>query len=381
MVRSVWVLVFASCGGGYSKLKVDQVQSVAVALADTQPACAYHAIPLRAGVTYKNGDRVASQLPGEPQRGRLRTSEFQWSASHGTIDELAVLRLPHDPLRWFDAPIEVRARVAAKPELAAVASFTPRFDCGGTVDLRGAPGARGGELEDGGSGAPGPAVDVSLAYLNSSRSGRLVLVRVRRDDQPPEYFVVAPESRPGPFVLDARGGDGGRGGQGMPGAHGYAGQPGAPGFGGPTCEETTPGGPGTEGSPGGPGGPGRHGGDGGAGGQVMLRYDARFVELRGVVVVRVEGGAAGEAGAGGPGGEGGNGGAGGQGGKLPVGCPGSYAASGDKGPDGADGPDGPPGSAGVAGPMGRIAESAEDVAALFADEIARGIPIVTGGAP
>jgi len=375
------ITLLASCGGGYTKLNVAQVQSVAVSIEDPRGFCAYHAIALRALVTYKDGNQVASQLPGEDDDGKLRPAEFQWSASQGSVDELAVLRLPPDPLPWFDEPIEVNARVAAKAELGGVASLTPRFDCGGTVDLRGAAGARGGELEDGGPGAPGPVVDVALAYLTSKRSGRLVLVRVQRDDQAAEYFVIDADQAMKPFVLDAQGGNGGRGGQGSSGVDGFPGMPGVPGVDGTTCENTTPGSPGTEGGPGSPGGPGRNGGPGGPGGRVTLRHDGRFPELARLVEIRTGGGAAGEEGSGGFGGRGGAGGAGGQGGKLPVGCSGSSAMVGASGPDGAAGPDGVTGVRGVEGPPGELEVAAADVTALFAAELARGIPVEAGGAP
>lgn len=379
-----------ACGPGYQKLEVDKIQSVVVAIEDPeQRFCAYAPVALRALVTYNDGKEARSQMPGENQRERLRTSEFQWTSTHGAVDDAAVLRLSHDPLAWLDKPIRVSARVTARPEMIGERELAPRFDCGGTLDVRGAPGARGGELEDGGPGAPGPVVDVSLAYLDSAR-GRLVLVRVTRERESPEHFVIDATHAQKPFVIDARGGAGGRGGQGMAGAYGYPGTPGAPGVDGPTgppgpdgarCEAATPGTPGTAGGPGGPGGPGRHGGAGGPGGRATLRYDGRFPELATHVQIRVEAGAAGESGAGGPGGRGGIGGAGGHGGKLPVGCPGSYAESGANGPNGADGPAGQPGFRGPEGPTGTLERAPADVAQLFADEIARGVPIVTGGAP
>ncbi len=372
----------AACGPGYQKLEVDKIQSVAVAIDDPERRfCAYAPVALRALVTYDDGKQAQSQTPGENQRKRLRTSEFAWTSTHGNVDELAVLRLSHDPLAWLDRPVQVSARVVARPEMVGAVELAPRFDCGGTLDLRGAPGARGGELEDGGPGAPGPVVDVSLAYLTRTGGGRLVLVRVTRDDAPPEHFVIDAAQARKAFVIDARGGDGGRGGQGAAGAFGMPGVPGEPGFEGATCEETTPGGPGTAGGPGGPGEPGWNGGAGGPGGRVTVRYDARFPELPDLVQVRVEGGAAGEAGSGGPGGLGGKGGAGGQGGKLPVGCPGSHAASGASGTAGAKGADGPAGARGLDGPAGELRREPADVTALFADELARGVAIVAGGTP
>jgi hypothetical protein len=126
---------------------------------------------------------------------------------------------------------------------------------------------------------------------------------------------------------------------------------------------------------------GRNGGPGGPGGRVTLRHDARFPELARAVEIRVEGGPAGEGGSGGPGGRGGLGGKGGQGGKLSNGCPGSYAASGTDGGAGPSGPDGPAGARGMDGPPGQLQQAPADVATLFAEELARGVAVVVGGAP
>jgi hypothetical protein len=348
-----------ACGPGYSKLEVAELQSMSVATEGRAPGfCAYAPVALRAFVTYRNGEHAQSRIPGEDQRGRLRTSEFQWSSSHGTVDADAVLALPVDPLVWFDEPIEVRAHVLARPEIAAATTAQPRFDCGGTLDLRGSEGARGGEDEDGGPGAPAPVVEASLAYLETARSGRLVLLRAQRDGEEPEYFVIDPRT---PVVLDARGGAGGRGGQGTAGVGGRAGLD--------ACTEWNAGQAGTGGEPGGPGGPGRHGGVGGPGGRVLVRHDARFPELRAAVQVNIDGGEAGAAGSGGPGGRGGTRG---------KGCIGKDGSIGADGADGAQGPSGPAGQAGIAGPPGEVQEVAADVAALFAAELARGLPIVTG---
>jgi hypothetical protein len=195
MVRAIGVaglaaLTFAACGG-YQKLKVDDVKSVAVTIDEPeQRFCAYAPVELRARVTYKNGDTAQTQTPGEGRKGRLRPAEFQWVSAFGTIDDTAVLRLAPDPFAWLEQPIRVSAKVAARPEMFGATELAPRFDCGGTLDLKGAKGARGGELEDGGAGAPGPVVDVALAYVESPRRGRLVLVRVAREGAPPEFFVI-----------------------------------------------------------------------------------------------------------------------------------------------------------------------------------------------
>lgn len=356
------IVGLSACGPSYRELNVAQIDHVEVRT-DPQPFCAYAPVALRAVVTYKNGEQAQSRTPGEDQRGRLRTSEFAWSTNQGSVDADAVLTLPVDPLTWFDAPVAVNAHVVARPEMATETTVQPKFDCGGTLDVRGSAGARGGEAEDGGPGAPGPEVDVALAYLETARSGRLVLLRSQRDDDAPEYFVLDPSPSAKPVVIDARGGDGGRGGQGFAGRHGRDGIPG--------CTDLNRGIHGTDGEPGSPGGPGRDGSAGGPGGRVTVRYDARFPELRALVRVDVAGGAAGEAG---------DGGSGGFGGSMGNGCNAPDGAVGENGTDGPAGPSGTPGQPGVPGPAGETHDETVDVATLFAAELARGLPIVTGGA-
>jgi hypothetical protein len=302
-----------------------------------------------------------------------------------------VLQLPRDPLPWFDEPIRVGARVVARRELAGETTLRPRFDCGGTVDLRGAGGARGGEAEHGGPGEPGPEVHVALAYVDTRHSGRLVLVRVQRGREQPEFHIVDPRHPEAPFVIDARGGAGGRGGQGVTGVGGSAGVDGSNGTDGVDCADGTSGQAGTDGHPGGPGGPGGNGGPGGRGGRVIVHYDARFPELPARIQVRVEGGEAGDAGPGGTGGRGGRGGRGGKAGKGgasavtstgssggAAACNGSDGSNGTDGANGLDGRPGPAGEPGLPGPPGESHEAPADVTELFADEIKRGIPIVTG---
>ena len=370
-----------ACGPSYSELKVDQIARVAVTVDDPdQRFCAYQPVALRALVTYKNGKQVQSRVPGEGSKSRLRTSEFQWSANHGELDRDAVLLIRDDPLAWFDEPVSVSAQVIARPELVGQGALHPRFDCGGTLNLRGANGARGGEAEDGGPGEPGPDVEVALAYVDGAHSGRLVLVRVQRGSEAPEYFIIDPRDPQAPFVIDARGGNGGGGGQGNMGLLGIPGVDGRPGADGVECNGGMPGQDGTDGEPGGPGGPGANGGRGGTGGIVRIRHDSRFPELADHIRVRVEGGGAGEAGGAGPGGlggAGGKGGTGGKGGKVTGQCEGADGASGRNGATGENGPSGSIGQPGRLGEPGAVHRSAVDVAELFAEEIGRGVPVVT----
>jgi hypothetical protein len=372
--------LLCACGPNYKELKVDNIDTVAVVVdGPEQSFCGYKPVPLRAVVTYRNGKQAHSKVPGERQRGRLRVSEFRWSSTQGEIDGDAVLYLSHRVLEWLQQPVRVQAVVGKRPELGAESTLKPRFDCGGTLDFRGAIGARGGEGENAGPGGTGLEVEVALAYIDTETSGRLVLVRARTGDEDPEYYVVTPRS-PAPLVIDARGGDGGRGGQGATGMPGQPGVDGRPGPDGPECGDGGPGEDGTPGGPGGPGGPAANGGNGGQGGSVVVRYDARFPELVDSIQVRVEGGDAGAAGRGGSGGRGGLGGKGGPGGKAGPGSghpdcqpvDGPDGADGTTGPSGASGPDGQPG---VAGPPGQVQSAEAEVSELFADELAH-LPIV-----
>ncbi len=377
-IRGVVVATcLAACGPSYAKLKVDEIQTVAVTIDEPeQRFCAYWPVAMRAVVTYKDGGQARSSTPAESQRGMLRATEFAWSTSQGTVTPQAVLALAGDPLAWFDEPIEVKAEVVARPEMVGEAVVQPRFDCGGHVDLRGAPGARGGEAEAGGNGAPGPVVEVALAYVDTKRSGRLVLVRVTRDGGAPEHFLIGAQQGLAPFVLDVRGGDGGRGGQGVAGLDGLPGIAGVDGPNDRACADGGRGTDGTDGEPGGPGAPGFDGGDGGNGGRVTLRFDARFPELANLVEVNVLGGAAGEAG---KGGDGGRGGAAGAAGKAGVVCANEGPVGGVAGTQGMDGNPGPAGAPGFEGAPGSVERTPGDVAALFADEVARGLPVVIDG--
>jgi hypothetical protein len=238
------VLLAASvvaCGPRYSKLKLDEIQNVAVGVDDHgQRFCAYTPVAVRVRVTYKDGKQVQSRVPGEESKGRLRTSDFLWSTSHGALDANAVLSLPRDPLAWFNDAIRVAARVRERPELMSETTLHPSFGCGGTLNLGGARGARGGEAEHGGPGGAGPDVRVAAAHVDTKHGGRLVLVRVQTGSEQPEYYVVDPSPK-APFVIDASGGAGGRGGQGVVGVAGRAGVDGQAGLPGVDCSDGMPG--------------------------------------------------------------------------------------------------------------------------------------------
>ena len=373
----------ASCGPKYTKLKLENIQTISITTRDGSGSfCAYSRAALRAVVTYKDGKQAQTRLPSERQRGRLRVAEFEWSVSHGTINDEAVLRLPDKPLDWFGRPIRVSAHVIQRPELAGEATLIPRFDCNLAVDARGAEGARGGEAESGGPGEDGSNAEVALAYVKNLYGARLVLLRMNAPNKPPIHYLFDP-GRGARFVVDARGGRGGRGGQGTVGTWGLPGQDGQDAPLTPTsvgCADGASGQPGSDGAPGGPGGPGANGGRGGDGGHVVIRYDARFPELSSAIRVRVEGGDAGPAGPAGLGGAGGAGGKGGTGAKAinEVGaqCEAKDGTDGENGKPGLSGRQGPAGQPGTPGGSGRTQAMPANVTALFADEIKRGIPIV-----
>jgi hypothetical protein len=333
-------------------------------------------IQLRAEVTTTSGAVLTTWAAGESGEGRLDFDRFEWAAAPGQVDREGRLRMPADPFALVDRSVVVTARVAGKPAVKASLELRPTWRCGGAIGAGGQPGAGGfsggsgvagragqpgsedaqaqhGEPgargQDGSSGEPGqagPAVAVAVA-LADTPAGRLVLVRVGD-----AAYLFDPAGDP--FVVVAGGGSGGAGGDGGSGGFG--------GSGGDT--NAASGGPGNGGD-GGDGGDGGPGGDGGDGGAVRLRYDQRHPEL--VDLVRVES----PGGEGGPGGGGGSGGPGGQGGTAPSGARGAAGRAGRPGPAGR------PGRPGHIGPP--VDARPADVRQLFADELARGLPIAVEG--
>ena len=59
-------LAVAACGPGYSKLKVDEIQSMTVAIDHPeQQFCAYQPVALRALVTYKDGKTLNAVITNQ----------------------------------------------------------------------------------------------------------------------------------------------------------------------------------------------------------------------------------------------------------------------------------------------------------------------------
>jgi hypothetical protein len=387
---AVWpalaAVILAACAGGFgearrAELDPAQARSLALFAAGGEPRFCVNGSPpqLRAVVTLASGARLETWADGQSQEGKLGFERFEWSAAPGMVDGEGRLRLPADPFALLDRPARVTARVAGKPGVQASIELEPTWRCGGTAGAPGAPGPPGppgapgapgragqpgsadnqaqhGELggrgQEGGAGGPGASgtsTDVALAWVTASSGARLILIRVAGGGAGrAARFLFDPSG--GPFTIAASGGDGGPGGDGGGG--------GAGGEGGDTSAEKGAAG---NGSDGGDGGDGGRGGDGGDGGAVRVQHDARHPEL--IEAIRVDN----RGGQGGSGGQGGPGGPGGRGGSSPSGVRGAAGRAGRGGHAGArgrPGRDGPPLDARPA-----------DVRRLFADELARAVPI------
>jgi hypothetical protein len=330
-------------------------------------------VQVQAIASLEGGGSLLTWSDGESREGRLDFTAFEWTASHGQVDGEGRVRLADDPFPLLERPLLVTARVPGKPSIEAKLELRPNWRCGVRVERSGAPGAAGspgapgvggrpgrigdgaigatnGELGEpggpgasGGAGQPAAAVDVALGWVTTSKDGRLVLARVNG-----RAYLFDPTGARLEVVAD--GGSGGQGGAGGAGGQG--------GDGGSSKEK-----PGTEGAGanGGAGGAGGRGGAGGDGASVRVQHDARDPALAQMIRISNRGG---EGGAGGPGGRGG---AGGKGGASTIG---------GRGPDGRTGQRGIGGSKGQAGRPGRAIPSPPAAArVLFADEIARGVPV------
>jgi hypothetical protein len=385
--------LLAACGPRMARLEPARIAQLAIVPPGGRAAiCANDsAVPLRAIVIYRDGTRLAtSEAPGEHLDALVKQGELSWATSRGAIDPHAMLFLPSDRLSWFGEPVVVRTSVVSQPTMQQSLSLSPRYDCGATA-TRGLDGAHGSIAEPGETGGNGRHVQVALTYVDLP-SGRMALARVSADDgEEIRYYVIDPKAAAGSFTIDARGGDGGRGGQGSAGTGGSDGRDGRDGYDGSNGSYCTSGGNGESGDRGGDGSDGDNGaggGDGGDGGTISVEYDQRFPELVRLLGYAVDGGEGGEGGIGGRGGSGGDGGDGGRGGKGGHGaaestgngtstpaCDASDGSDGSDGFDGSDGRDGAMGPPGRHGRPGEVHARAVDVAALFAAERARALPI------
>jgi hypothetical protein len=368
-----------------AKLEVDKVTAIdLITVGGASSFCPNGgAVQFKVVATLEGGKKLTTPERGESIEGKLEFSAFEWSTDIGAVGESGVLRLPGDPFAVVDRTVKVTARVAGKPKISSEVELTPRFDCGGMAGFSGQSGESGrsgaagrqgrrgesgnsskqatdGEggqdgqdASDGGNGGPGPDIEVALALVKTQMHGELVLVRVTPMGaaSPAAYWLIDPQGEP--FTVTATGGSGGHGGSGGSGGSG--------GFGG--SNNIQGGGDGGNGGDGGDGGRGANGGDGGDGGSILVRYDRKRPELRGLVRYST---------AGGPGGSPGGGGYGGTAG------PGGSSASGQRGTNGRQGVSGQGGQSGGrdgrSGPAARM--KADKVQSLFAGEIEAGIDII-----
>ena len=351
-MRLIYVLVLVGCGPAIVKLDRKRVKSISAEIAGggTSVCVRDDAPQLVARVTYSDGKTLQSATP-RVRAGTFQPSELAWTTELGSIDVNARLHVPRLEA-WYDRPLAIDVAVPGRPEMHDRLALMPRFDCAGGTD------------HDGIAGRAPRRIQVSLAYVETTLNGKLVLVRVAESGLDTEYHLV---DRKGPgaatFTVSVRGAPGRDGASGSSGSNGSTGSSGSDGSSGGTCED---------------------GGNGSDGGAVELVYPAAFPELASAIEIVVAGGAGGRAGEGGSAGSGGSGGSGGHGGSggSTTRSDGSYCSTssghdGGRGRDGRSGSAGRDGQPGHDGQPGSITAHAGESAEVFGNEIARGWRVLT----
>lgn len=253
---------------------------------------------------------------------------FRFYASHGTVSPVAFYAPPPDAFALAEQKtVEFTVEDLARPGMRATTTVPVEFRCGASLAFRGQVGADGSNGGGGYPGAPGGSVEISLGRLQSQAHGTLILARVRGPSGV-AYHLLAPGGRG--ISLDLTGGAGGAGGEGARAQINYTDRNRHGDVDHGRISYVGPPGP---------------GGQGGAGGSAVIRVDANDRLLANVVQVFNTGGAGGAAGVNQNGG--------------------MFGAA--------------PPAAGPTGPQGPRPQIVhEDPSALFADEIAQGVPILRG---
>jgi hypothetical protein len=344
------LLLVVGCAN-YATFNPINVRTVAVSTTDgTNGYCVGGAPPqLKATVTLESGKQLQTwewlRAGGRITSGRVEYDAFEWSSGAGSrIDDEGRLLAYGDPLTLLGEPIPVRVAVKNNTTKAAGVQVVPLYDCGAIVvvvrgatgeagtpgsdgsdgsngssassdDFSAGNGGNGGDGGDGGDGGPGGPGPAVDVALGIATSKVGPLAVARITPAGGAPRYAVVALVTGRLVIDARGGNGGPGGRGGSGGKG--------GKGGSNSGSGGDGSSGSDGSDGSPGSPGI----GGPGGMVIVRYDAAHPELLDLVEADTRGG---------------------QG--------------------RSNGRDGAP-----------LLSAPGDARVLFAAEIARGIPIVTGG--
>jgi hypothetical protein len=311
-----------------------------------------------------NGSLTLAPLVAKDDKGRMvkvsdRADWFSWKTTPAAellehSPDAPVLHSPIGPgFAAVDDDVGVKIAVT-KTGVGHEMTFGQSFACGAAFSFSGADGDSGSsgrsgrrgsdgrsdaaaqagasasDGADGSPGANGPHVVVELAWITTSKRGRLALMV--SGDQATLFDPSRSKA-----VVTAAGGVGGKGGSGGDGGSGGEGKM-------MDCQA---------GANGGAGGRGGRGGTGGAGGHIEIRATDR------TLLNAIEGLA--------PGGSGGNGGDGGDGGRGGSGS--SCGKSSQRAPKGASGPSGVGGSAGSSGADGTVTERV--VPATDLDKLAR----------
>lgn len=305
------------------------VRSIEADTLHVRSICPGGRVPLRVVATLADGERLATQGPGE---GDVRWDDYDVSLRGASFDDgyLEVSEDARDTWETQAALVRIRSRfhdvgpARARVPVRYACSFVARFEgdtgrtgsrgmdgrdgMNGSIATRGpGTGHRGGDGGDGtrggdgGDGGPGPYVWVGVTRVRTGAYERpLIAVTVRAGARSERVYVVNP--RGGSLEIGATGGRGGDGGAGGRGGDGGRGDP-----------------DGRSGA----GGHGGRGGDGGRGGRIDVEVAEDARELLSALRFDVSGGAAGGSGVGG-------------------GCGSPCGFTGASGSRGRRGPDGPP---------------------------------------
>ncbi|MBR58525.1 MAG: hypothetical protein CMH54_10950 [Myxococcales bacterium] len=254
-------------------------------LASLNGVCPGRTTPMRLELSFIDGTKKRTWTNKDKQQGFIDFDLFELESPFGTFNK--GLYVPQSDFRKsMDRGFLVRARLKSRPEITATRVYKPTYDCFEDAFFSGRPGATGRDGKKGhrprkagrtGSrgktGGTGPKVVADVGVVQSSITGRLVVVKLTSRET--TQWIIRPMkqlSSKSPIRITVQGGPGGDGGLGGAGADGAR------------------------------GGRGGHGGRGGKGGALTIRYDKKHRVLRRLVRGSTPGGLGGQAGIGGRGG-------------------------------------------------------------------------------
>ncbi len=254
-------------------------------LASLNGVCPGRATPMRLELSFIDGSKKRTWTNKNKKQGFIDFDLFDLKSPYGTFSKGRYV--PESDFRkTIDAGFLVRAQMTDRPEITATRVYKPTYDCFEDALISGHPGATGRDGKKGRAprkagragargetGGRGPRVVADVGVLNSTITGRLVVIKLTFGKT--IQWIVRPMaqlSSKKPIRITVQGGPGGDGGLGGPGANGAR------------------------------GGRGGHGGRGGKGGSLTIHYDKKHRALRRLVRGVTPSGPGGQAGIGGRGG-------------------------------------------------------------------------------